>query len=778
MKRILLFLFIIFNLSAAGQAVFPFAIGRSTDTAKTPCWLNVARGVVFPFYASTDSTKVLAIGADGKLYLKTVVSATPSLQQVTNASDTTSNSIFIGSYARGNFLELDSTTLSLFKGTYEVFRIYSGPTSGSNRVTTLDWTYSPGPSSGVSTQGLSANPTSGSKNNFLPSGTGDTVALKRDNNLQNTVSTGNYYTSAAGTDTIKGGEIDFVNAAGFGNQVKVSPSLIANKINYWPSDSGTIALRSDITTAVTTDTTNPFYVRLGSGTGGNSVVSPFDIGPRTAQPFRIFMGSKESDSIGATAQHFWKANTSASSGTSFLQHYNDTSTGSGTAMTIASRLLFTDLGTNSGSHLMMDWITRAKNDSATIDTGANAHFHTVNARNIYDTLGGANPNAVLVTPRDTATTTNFGLVNLGRNNIWSAAQIIQISGITTTTATGLQIANPTLATSGNPKYSPSLQLISNSFTTTLGRSQASGYRIYSTANSSTGVLSNLAFDLSIDSLATWTNQMVLKDITGQALLSLNGSVDATGVANTTANSTLSLTGTNNNSSTPALLLNATGTIAATSGTVIGTKIAATYNETSGNAANYDFIVNRTQTAVGSGIQRLASFQVGGTAGEKSGVDNNGSYLSLGKIIGGSLTDNGVDNGQFTGSINVTTTAKASHFKGNGSIPSIAAGTGAGTSPTVSMGTGSTDVSGYVNVTTGTLPTLGATVVTVTFATAYAVAPKITLTPANSNTAILSGVTMCYVDQATGVTTTTFKITAGTTALTAATAYQFWYSISE
>lgn len=775
MKRILLFLFIIFNLSAAGQAVFPFANGRSTDTAKTPCWLNVARGVVFPFYASTDSTKVLAIGADGKLYLKTVIAATPSLQQVTNTSDTTSNSIFIGSYARGNYLELDSTTLSLFKGTYEVFRISSGATSGSNRVTTLDWTYSPGPSSGVSTQGLSANPTSGSKNNYLPSGTGDTVALKRDNNLQNTVSTGNYYTSAAGTDTIKGGEIDFVNAAGFGNQVKVSPSLIANKIIYWPSDSGTIALRSDITTAVTTDTTNPFYVRLGSGTGGNSVVSPFDIGPRTAQPFRIFMGSKESDSIGATAQHFWKANTSASSGTSFLQHYNDTSTASGTAMTIASRLLFTDLGTNSGSHLMMDWITRGKNDSATIDTGANAHFHTVNARNIYDTLGGANPNAVLVTPRDTATTTNFGLVNLGRNNIWSAAQIIQISGITTTTAPGLTLYNPTLATSGNPKYSPGIYLLGNGYSTTLGSSQIAGYRISSTTNSSTNVLSNLSFDRTVDGV-TFTNFVTIQDISGQARLLVQGGIDAVSIANTSGNSVFNITGTNNNASTPAVSINAAGTITATSGTVLGTVVKSTYNETSGNAANTDLSAIRSGTVSSSGIQRLQNWVVGVT--EKSGIDPNGSYLSLGKIIGGSLTDNGVDNGQFTGSINVTTTAKASHFKGNGSIPSIAAGTGAGTSPTVSMGTGSTDVSGYVNVTTGTLPTLGATVVTVTFATAYAVAPKITLTPANSNTAILSGVTMCYVDQATGVTTTTFKITAGTTALTAATAYQFWYSISE
>lgn len=125
-----------------------------------------------------------------------------------------------------------------------------------------------------------------------------------------------------------------------------------------------------------------------------------------------------------------------------------------------------------------------------------------------------------------------------------------------------------------------------------------------------------------------------------------------------------------------------------------------------------------------------------------------------------------------------TTLGTPHIKGTTSAPTIAAGAGAGTSPTVSIGSGSTDVSGYINVTTGTLPTLSATVATITFNQAYGASPHVTITPANSNASLLSGATMVFVDQATGVSTTTFIIKAGTTALIAATAYQWWYAISQ
>lgn len=112
----------------------------------------------------------------------------------------------------------------------------------------------------------------------------------------------------------------------------------------------------------------------------------------------------------------------------------------------------------------------------------------------------------------------------------------------------------------------------------------------------------------------------------------------------------------------------------------------------------------------------------------------------------------------------------------GGTPTIAAGVGAGTSPTISI-TG-IDEDGYISVTTGTLPTLSGTVATITFSSAYGVTPKcVLISPANSNASLLSGVTMVFVDQA-GISTTAWAITAGTTALTAATAYKFYYRIMQ
>ena len=112
-----------------------------------------------------------------------------------------------------------------------------------------------------------------------------------------------------------------------------------------------------------------------------------------------------------------------------------------------------------------------------------------------------------------------------------------------------------------------------------------------------------------------------------------------------------------------------------------------------------------------------------------------------------------------------------HIIGNSATPGIAAGAGAGTSPTVSVA--GTDLAGAVSITTGTLPTgTNAVVATITFATAYGAAPYVVLQPSNALTATLTGVSMVFVTS----TTTTFVITSGTTALTAATAYKWNFMV--
>jgi len=67
----------------------------------------------------------------------------------------------------------------------------------------------------------------------------------------------------------------------------------------------------------------------------------------------------------------------------------------------------------------------------------------------------------------------------------------------------------------------------------------------------------------------------------------------------------------------------------TSGTNGGLSITPVYNQTSGTASNTDLLINRTQTAVGSGVQRLVDAQVGGVT--KFNISNTGDAYSAGNV---------------------------------------------------------------------------------------------------------------------------------------------------
>lgn len=172
---------------------------------------------------------------------------------------------------------------------------------------------------------------------------------------------------------------------------------------------------------------------------------------------------------------------------------------------------------------------------------------------------------------------------------------------------------------------------------------------------------------------------------------------------------------------------------ATSGSVVNTSITPTYNQSSGTAANTDLLINRTQTAVGSGAQLLIDAQV--STASKFSVDNAGSILATGSILGGNssfigLTSNfTLQAGGGTGLLNITNSASTtgigvnvagdgklkfvSRFGGAGAATQITAtqttvptctaanncGTGNGT-----FATGSSDVAG--SVTLGTTPASG------------------------------------------------------------------------
>jgi hypothetical protein len=68
---------------------------------------------------------------------------------------------------------------------------------------------------------------------------------------------------------------------------------------------------------------------------------------------------------------------------------------------------------------------------------------------------------------------------------------------------------------------------------------------------------------------------------------------------------------------------------ALNGAVAGVLINPIYNQVSGSAANTDLLINRTQTAIGSGVQRLIDAQVAGAS--KFNVSNTGQAYFAGSV---------------------------------------------------------------------------------------------------------------------------------------------------
>jgi len=174
----------------------------------------------------------------------------------------------------------------------------------------------------------------------------------------------------------------------------------------------------------------------------------------------------------------------------------------------------------------------------------------------------------------------------------------------------------------------------------------------------------------------------------------------------------------------------------------------------------------TNMVMSSGSTRSLSMAAGTMT---YSMTQNATVCSLSINAGGSDANLTIDS-----SANAVT---VNHLGGNTGAPSVAAGTGAGTTPTVTIGAGSTDLSGYINVTSGTTCAASSPIVTITFASAYGAAPKcVIISPANALTASAVASRQVYVDQATGITTTTFILTSGTTALANSSDYQWYYFV--
>ena len=183
-------------------------------------------------------------------------------------------------------------------------------------------------------------------------------------------------------------------------------------------------------------------------------------------------------------------------------------------------------------------------------------------------------------------------------------------------------------------------------------------------------------------------------------------------------------------------------------------LASIYNNHWENQNTYALYVNNTSTVSGSGVA-YGIYVTGGI-----------NYLS-GRTLINNASDDGINSLQVAGRTKLN--GQVSY---GGSTPTIAAGAGVGTTGTPSVSIVGTNNGGVITVNTGNISATG-TIVTVTYTGAFATGSQIILYPTNATTALLSGASMVY----TTGTTTTFTITSGPTALTAATTYTWAYVVT-
>lgn len=190
---------------------------------------------------------------------------------------------------------------------------------------------------------------------------------------------------------------------------------------------------------------------------------------------------------------------------------------------------------------------------------------------------------------------------------------------------GIEFAAPSGITSDGPLGLGTTSPTSMLHTVASGAktSAYTGNYLSNTATSGTGSIAKIGLD--VQSTGTWNgasatntglNVNVSGGTTNYAATFNGGNV---GIGTTSPTGTLEVSSTNTGSSNS-----------------YGVKITPTYNQT-GSAANTDLLINRTQTAVGSGTQNLIDAQVNGTS--KFSVDNGGNVTVVGVLTAANISGN-------------------------------------------------------------------------------------------------------------------------------------------
>lgn len=127
------------------------------------------------------------------------------------------------------------------------------------------------------------------------------------------------------------------------------------------------------------------------------------------------------------------------------------------------------------------------------------------------------------------------------------------------------------------------------------------------------------------------------------------------------------------------------------------------------------------------------------------------------------------------SLSSLTSASVRQIISTGSAPSVTAGSGLGTGGSTAVSVSGTDMAGTITLTTDVLgvTVINSDLVTLTFNTPYAAAPRVIVMPANAAACTLTlGVVQCLQSN---VSTTAFKLKSGAVALPTLTAASYIFN---
>jgi hypothetical protein len=320
-------------------------------------------------------------------------------------------------------------------------------------------------------------------------------------------------------------------------------------------------------------------------------------------------------------------------------------------------------------------------DGGVSATNSSGLLNVVKLQQTYNQTGTASSNDFLINRTETALGSgahlfaDFQIGGASRFKVDRTGAITSTNnGIGTTATDGLVLTNTTASTTpNNHQFSPALRFSGSRFNA--GVSQQVETRMYSYIDGSNSNLFQMDYRIG----GTGSYNPVF-NITAGGAASFPGTVNVSGNLNTGvilvaanqyiqtpqvigyAGQTLAVRGESNGSSTnftATKLYNFTAHINS-SGVMNQISIEPTYNQT-GTAGSIDFLINRNETAIGSGTHLIADFRVGGVS--KFKIDRAGLVTVAKVYTGGEISalGSGITSPDGMGAINVTMPADGNAY---------------------------------------------------------------------------------------------------------------------